>query len=203
MTEINLKLLLVGDSSIGKTSLLLQYTDEIFAQKHTPTIGVEYKIKEIKYKDFVLKLQIWDTAGQERYHSITKNFFHNADGILFIYDITNQDSFEGAKKWIKEAEEIGDFYQKILVGNKCDLIDEREVSTEQLQKYCEEKNICYFESSAKENINIKEIFDKMIELIFKDKCDEDIINEFGLVNSSLSFISKSRKKNNNKEVGCC
>ena len=206
MTEINLKILIVGDSNVGKTSLLLQYTDGVLPQKHVATIGVEYKIKLVQYRDFNIKLQIWDTAGQERFHSITNNFFHNADGILFVYDISNENSFEGVKKWIKEAEEVGDFFQKILIGNKCDLIDEREVSMSQLLTYCKEKNLCYFESSAKENINLKEIFEKIIELIFKDKSDEDIIKEFGVVNSSLSFISQStrnRKKNNNERDKCC
>ena len=207
MTEINIKLLIVGDSYVGKTSILLQYTDEIFPLKHIATIGVEYKIKIVQYRDFNIKLQIWDTAGQERFHSITNNFFHNADGILFVYDITNEDSFEGAKKWIKEAEEVGDSFQKILIGNKCDLIDDRNVSMDQIQAFCEENNICYFESSAKENIKIKEIFMKMIELIFKDKSDEDIIKEFGVVNTSLRFISQStkrkNKKNDNERDRCC
>ena len=207
MTEINIKLLIVGDSYVGKTSILLQYTDEIFPLKHIATIGVEYKIKIVQYRDFNIKLQIWDTAGQERFHSITNNFFHYADGILFVYDITNEDSFEGAKKWIKEAEEVGDSFQKILIGNKCDLIDDRNVSMDQIQAFCEENNICYFESSAKENIKIKEIFMKMIELIFKDKSDEDIIKEFGVVNTSLRFISQStkrkNKKNDNERDRCC
>ena len=209
MTEINIKLLLVGDSCVGKTSLLLQYTEEIFPNKHIATVGVEYKIKMIKYKDFKLKLQIWDTAGQERFHSITKNFFHNADGILFVFDITNKNSFAGVKNWIKEAEEVGNDFQKILIGNKCDLNDERSVSIEEVKNYCKTKEIFYFETSAKNNINLKEVFDKIVELIFKEKTDDEIISEFGLINSSLSIISNSSKKENksnknkNNKVSCC
>ena len=208
MTEINVKLLIVGDSSVGKTSLLLQYTEDNFPSQHIATIGVEYKIKIIPYKDYRLKLQIWDTAGQERFHSITNNFFHNADGILFVYDITDEKSSEGAKKWIREAKEVGNFFQRILIGNKSDLEEDRKVTKEEAEKYCKEINICHFESSAKENINIKEVFDKIIELIFKDKSDEEIIKEFGVINSSLSFISHStkkqnKKKNDNEKNRCC
>jgi len=123
--ELNIKLLIVGDSNVGKTSLLLQYTDNYYPDQHTATIGFEYKIKRFQYKDYNIKLQIWDTAGQERFHSITNNFFHNADGILFVYDITSRQSFNGVKVWIKEAEEFGDFYKRILIGNKCDLNDKR------------------------------------------------------------------------------
>ena len=128
MTEISVKLLLVGDTCVGKTSLLLQYTENTFPEDHGATIGVDYKIKMFQYKDFQVKLQIWDTAGQERFHSITNNFFHNADGILFVYDITNEKSFEGVKNWIKEAEEVGDYFKRIIIGNKCDLEKYREVS---------------------------------------------------------------------------
>ena len=93
MVELNVKLLIVGDSNVGKTSLLLQYTDNFYPLQHSATVGIEFKVKNIIYKNYNVRLQIWDTAGQERFHSITNNFFHNADGILFVYDITNQKSF--------------------------------------------------------------------------------------------------------------
>ena len=162
MTEINLKILIVGDSNVGKSSLILQYTENNFLNEHGTTVCIEYKIKKFKYKDFEVKLQIWDTAGQERYHSITNNFFHNADGILFVFDITSHESFLGAKKWIKEALEVGNFFKKILIGNKADLEGEREVSLEDIGNYCGEQKIDYFEASAKDNINIKEAFNKIV-----------------------------------------
>ena len=178
MTEINLKLLLVGDSNVGKTSLLLKYTDDSYPLEHVATVGIEYRIKIFDYKNFKIKLQIWDTAGQERFHSITNNFFRNADGILFVFDLTNSKSFEGAINWIKEAEEVGNFFQKLLIGNKSDLIDQRVITKEEAEKFANEKNICFFETSAKENINLKEAFNKIIELIFKNKTDEEIIKEY-------------------------
>ena len=205
MTEISVKLLLVGDTCVGKTSLLLQYTENTFPQEHGATIGVEYKIKMFQYRDFQVKLQIWDTAGQERFHSITNNFFHNADGILFVYDITNAKSFEGVKNWIKEAEEVGDYFQRIIIGNKSDLEDERQVSLEELNEYANEEKINFYETSAKDNINLKEVFNKIVELIFENKDDEEILREYCIKKSSLSVASKrtkGKKKHNDTEK-CC
>ena len=203
--ELNIKLLIVGDSNVGKTSLLLQYTDNYYPDQHTATIGFEYKIKIFQYKNYNIKLQIWDTAGQERFHSITNNFFHNADGILFVYDITNRQTFDGVKVWIKEAEEIGNFYKRILIGNKCDLSEKRNISIEELENYCMEKNMQFFETSAKENIYLVEAFNKIVDLILEDKTDEEIIREFGVKKSSLSISSRNlgSKKNNNKNQRCC
>ena len=200
MTELNIRLLLVGDSCVGKTSLLLQYTDNVFLVQHNATIGIEYKVKNIEYKGFNVKLQIWDTAGQERFHCITNNYFHTADGIFFIYDITNQNSFEGVKKWIKESENLGNFSKKLLIGNKCDLEDIRSITKEELDEYCKEKNISYLETSAKDNINLKEAFNKIIDLILEGKSDEEIIKEFWIKKSSLSIISNDLEKGNKKKI---
>ena len=207
MVELNIKLLLVGDSNVGKTSLLLQYTENNYPLQHIATVGVEYKIKMFQYKGFKVKLQIWDTAGQERFHSITNNFFHNADGILFVFDLTNHQSFEGAQNWIKESEDVGDYVRKIVIGNKCDLNKERDVTSEEIEEYCENQKLNYFETSAKDNINLKEAFNKIVELLLEDKTEDEIIREFGVKKSSLSIISKNtrnaKKKNNNKNERCC
>ena len=209
MTEINLKIVIVGDSNVGKSSLIMQYTENNFPLQHSATVGIEYKIKMFKYRNFEVKLQIWDTAGQERFHCITNNFFHHADGILFVFDITNHKTFLGVQKWIKEAQEVGNSFKKILIGNKTDLEEEREVSLEDIGIYCGDKKIDYYEASAKNNINIKEPFNKIVELIFKDKSNEEIIREFGRTNSSLSIISynsdckKKIIKNQNKKEICC
>ena len=205
MTEINIKLLIVGDSGVGKTSLLLQYTEERFADNHIATVGVEYRIKMFDYKNFKIKLQIWDTAGQERFHSITHNFFHNTDGILFVYDISNHNSFEGVKKWINEAKETASSFQPLLIGNKTDLM-ERDIKDEELKQYINENNLEYFEVSAKENKNIHETFNKIVELILKDKNDEEIQKEFGISNSTVTSIIKIQdkgKKKKNKNERCC
>ena len=193
MAEISVKLLLVGDTCVGKTSLLLQYTENTFVEDHGATIGVEYKIKMFQYRDFQVKLQIWDTAGQERFHSITNNFFHNADGILFVYDITNAKSFEGVKNWIDEASEVGDYFKRIIIGNKCDLEDKRQVSLKELKELADKEKVNFYETSAKNNINLKEVFNKIVELIFENKDDEEILREYCVKKSSLSVASKRTK----------
>ena len=205
MVELNVKLLLVGDSNVGKTSLLLQYTDNVYPTQHAATVGIEYKVKNIIYKNYNVKLQIWDTAGQERFHSITNNFFHNADGVLFVFDLNNNKSFEGIKNWIQESEEIGDYFQKLLIGNKSDLED-RKIPLSEIEEFCLKKNLIYLETSAKNNINLKEAFNKIVELVFEDKSEEDIIREFGTKKSSLSISSKAfkkGKKSKNKSERCC
>ena len=209
MTEITIKLLLVGDSNVGKTSLLLKYTDDNYPLEHIATVGIEYRIKMFDYKNFKIKIQIWDTAGQERFHSITNNFFRNSNGILFVYDITKHESFEGVINWVKEAEDIGDDYQKILIGNKCDLDSEREVKEEEVEKFSNEKNIRYFETSAKNGTNLDEALSAIVELILKDKSDQDIIKEFGEKVSCLSVSTTKKKgrniknKNKKKTERCC
>ena len=207
MSEISIRILLVGNSNVGKTSFLLQYIDNYFPENHLSTVGVEYKIKIFEYKKFKVNMQIWDTSGQERFHSITNNFFHNADGIFFVYDIADYKSFEGLKSWINEAEKVSDSFQKMLLGNKCDLVEQRKVSEKELKEFSKKNNMISLEISAKEKINLNEAFDGMIELIFKGKSDEQIINEFGVRNSSLSVSShnskQKKKKKKNKSEKCC
>ena len=137
--DIKLKILILGDSNVGKTSLLLNYVDNYFPDSHVSTIGIDYKIKVIKIKDLEIKIQLWDTSGQERFRSITHTFLKGANGIAFIYDITNKKSFENVKDWIKDAEINGSGFEKILIGNKIDLEGKREVSSDFLKKYCNKK----------------------------------------------------------------
>ena len=162
-----LKILIIGDSNVGKTSILLQYTSNFFQETHIATIGVEFKLKEIMLDNIEYKLNIWDTAGQERFKAITKSFFKAADGIVFVYDVTNKPSFENIKNWIKDAESKANDFKIIIVGNKIDLNDSREVSFEEGKNLAKKKNCPFFESSAKDKINIDEIFITLLEEILK------------------------------------
>ena len=199
MDEINIKILLVGDTRVGKTSILFRYIDDTFPNDHLATIGVEYRFKISEFHGFKIKLQIWDTAGQERFHSITNNYFHNADGIIFVYDITDKKSFEGVKIWISESEETNSNFKKILLGNKCDLKHKRNISEEEVKNFCDEKKIDNYEVSAKDNINLEEAFNKIIELILKNKDDNEIRELYGKNQDNFSYLSRKKKN----EVSCC
>ena len=174
--DINLKILILGDSAVGKTTLLLKYVDGYFPTMYVATIGVEYKIKKININGIDINLQIWDTAGQERFSGITKNFIKGADGIIYVYDITKKSSFDNLKKWIFQSEETTEGFQKIIIGNKYDLKDKRQVTNDSLKKFCQTRNIQGMEISAKTDYNVHECFETLTKLIIKGKSKEQLIN---------------------------
>ena len=200
MAEIDIKVLLVGDPNVGKTSLLFRYIDGQFPEKHLSTVGVEYRIQIFKFRGFNIKLMIWDTAGQERFHSITNSYFHNADGAFFVFDITNRNSFSNIKKWIIDADNINNSLTKLLLGNKCDLKHIKAVSEEEIKKFCVENNLEWFETSAKEDINLKEAFNKIVELIFDGQSDDKIKQLYSPKLERSTISERNFKKGN---VVCC
>ena len=197
--ELKLGILILGDTNVGKTSLLLNYTDNYYVGSHVATVGIDYKFKTIKIKDIDVKLQIWDTSGQERFRSLAKNYLKNADGIIFVYDITDKKTFEGVKDWIKEAESHG-IYKQILVGNKCDLERKREVTTDMLNKLGNKKKIKTFETSAKTGINVSKSFESLAELLVEGKSKEELNNLYRRETIKITGI-KNNKKSEKKE--CC
>ena len=201
---INLKILLVGDSGVGKTTLLLKYVDNQFSDSHITTIGVEYKDKEIMVKDKKVNLQIWDTSGQERYRSITKNFYRNANGIIFVFDVTKKDSFDHLKDWLNDSSEQENDFKKLVVGNKTDLIEKRVINKETMEFFAkkENKNIKSFETSAKDGTNVDKIFQEIAELILANKKEEEINQEFVMRPHSSSSLSKDGQTDNKKNK-CC
>jgi Ras-related protein Rab-8A len=157
--ETRLKLLLIGDSSVGKSSLLLRFAEDSFNQSFISTIGVDFKTRSIELDGEQVKLSIWDTAGQERFRTITAAYYRGANGIILVYDITSEVSFNNIRSWINNIEEhASDSVCKILVGNKCDMEDKRQVSTAQGQNLAKEFNIKFFETSAKADINVEKAF---------------------------------------------
>ena len=202
--EIIIKILILGDSNVGKTSLLLKYTDNFFPDSHVATIGIDYKVKPYNINGLEIKMQLWDTSGQERFRSVTHNFLKNAHGIAYVYDITNKKSFEGVKDWLKDAENNGSGEEKkILIGNKIDLDRKREVSQETLEKFGNKKKIPTFEVSAKADINVNEAFDYLAKLITKDKTKEQIIAEFGEKENKINICTKKSNSKETKKRQCC
>ena len=200
--ELKFKILIIGDSAVGKTSMLLKYVDNFFPETHMATIGVEYKTKSIKTSKYDVILHLWDTAGQERFKSITKSFFNNTNGIVFVYDITSKVSFDGVKNWIKDAEPYGKF-ESILCGNKIDLEKKREVKIDTLKEFGLKKKIDVFETSAKTGVKINEAFEKLVDLIIKSKSHDELIRDFGVKNSQNLNLTKSNKKKTQSGGNCC
>ena len=203
--EINLKILILGDSSVGKTTLLLKYVDGYFPTIYVATIGVEYKVKKINLNGININLQIWDTAGQERFRGITKNFLKGADGIIYTYDITNKSSFDSLKNWIMTAEETVEGFKKILIGNKIDLEDKRKVSKDAFNKFCQNKNMQGYEVSAKEGTNVSESFELLAKLIIEGKTKEQLLEKYSKDGKTRgkSVISKnSHNKTATKKRKC-
>ncbi|GIM15586.1 hypothetical protein Vretimale_18322 [Volvox reticuliferus] len=155
-----IKLLLVGDSGVGKSCLLLRFTDDMFTSSFITTIGIDFKIKKVDVDGKIVKLQIWDTAGQERFRTITSAYYRGAQGIILVYDITDEASFNNVRNWMRNIEQhASDNVNKILVGNKLDLAEEkRVVSTARGQALADEFGFRFYETSAKDNVHVEEAF---------------------------------------------
>ncbi len=200
--NLSLKILIIGDTSVGKTSILLNYVDHVFPEEHIATIGVEYKDKDIIKNGYNIRLQIWDTAGQERFHSITKNIFRNTNGVLFVYDVTKRKTFNNIKNWIKDTENMDKDTKGIILGNKIDLEDQRTVENEELKELGDKYKMKVLEISAKNNLNINEGFDLIIDELLEGKSDNEIMKMYSRKNRSDLSIS-TKKTENKKKGGCC
>ena len=177
----------------GKTCLLLRFTDDSFTANHLTTIGIDFKIKIINLENKLIKLQIWDTAGQERFRTITKTYYKGAHGIILTYDVTDQNSFKNIRNWIKQIEANAQTNVcKVLVGNKCDKPD-RVVTEEEGKKLAEDFSMSFFETSAKTNQNVNEVFNFLTQEILK--ANEGKTQQMG------DKLKKDDKKE--KKSGCC
>eukprot|EP01098_Paradermamoeba_levis_P003678 TRINITY_DN1648_c0_g1_i1.p1 TRINITY_DN1648_c0_g1~~TRINITY_DN1648_c0_g1_i1.p1 ORF type:complete len:192 (-),score=34.70 TRINITY_DN1648_c0_g1_i1:185-760(-) len=162
------KLLLIGDSGVGKSCLLVRFSDGVFTESFISTIGVDYKMKTMDIDGVQVKLQIWDTAGQERFRTITQNYYRNAHGIIVVYDITDEGSFDNVNKWVREIDiSAGSDIPKLLVGNKADLEQKRQVPTEKGQELANNLGVPFVETSAKEATNVEEVFNKLAKVVFE------------------------------------
>ena len=162
------KIILIGDSFVGKTSLIIRFCDNKYETSAIATIGIDTKTKFVKRKDKKIELQIWDTAGQERFRSLSKSCCNAMDGIIFVYDMGNKETFKNIKTWYNNLKDIVDFKKVgvILVGNKCD-IEKPEVEEDVAQDFRSKHKMTYIEASAKNNINVSERFTTLVEIMLK------------------------------------
>jgi Ras-related protein Rab-1A len=191
------KLIVIGDTNTGKSCLLERFTDDTYISDFISTIGVDFKVKTINIDDKIIKTQIWDTAGQCRFRSITNSYYRGAHGIIISFDITNKISFKNIEQWIRNVKDFGsDNSIKLIIGTKSDLIEERQVSKEEIDTLVNELNINYIETSAKENNNINEVFVTI--------CKEILTNmkeKINTVKEKRVFIDTHLLKKN--KYNCC
>jgi len=220
--EFQIKLLTLGETGVGKTSIILRYTENSFLNSQIYTIGIDCKIKKIKIDNKIINVLIWDTAGQERFRNITSHYFNNADGILLVYDISNRESFEKLNYWLNEINQKIDKNKIniILVGNKKDInfnnnkIEEneddnnniikskREISYEEGKKLAERCNINFIETSALNSYNIEKCFDIIINEIIKKKGKNNILKGANNFNEKNIVINKNISNNNSNKDEC-
>lgn len=193
------KLLLIGDSGVGKSCLLLRFADDSYTDSYISTIGVDFKIRTVELDGKVIKLQIWDTAGQERFRTITSSYYRGAHGIIVVYDVTDQDSFNNVKQWLNEIDRYAsETVQKLLVGNKCDMVSKKVVEFETAKQFADSLNITFLETSAKNAQNVEQAFLTMAAQI-KARQTVTQINK----NENKPTVSVSGKPVSGGSGGCC
>ena len=173
-TQHKCNIILIGDASVGKTSLLNMYTTKSFSNTHLATLGLDYATKTYTPQGSgqgnSIQVKIWDTAGQERFRTLTQSFYKQAHGIILCFDVTNANSFKNVRMWLESIHaEADENVQKILVGNKIDREDDRKIGMSDAQKMAEMNNMEYFEASAKENIGVNEFMVNIMEAIYQSR----------------------------------
>ena len=196
------KVTLVGDSGVGKTCLLSMYVKGMCEQS-IPTIAIEFCTKEIElYDGTKIKVQLWDTAGQERFKSLAMTYYRKAYGILLLFDVTKRSSFLACKNYLEEVRINSDKKCVVyLVGNKIDLINNREISTEEAENFAKKENIKYIETSALKNMNVTDVFTSLLNNIYEIKKEEDKNKLF--LNTTSIELKKYNHLNQKNENTCC
>ena len=185
------KNLVIGDFNVGKTNFILQFAEEQFIENPMSTVGFDLKSKIIKVASENIKIQVWDTAGQERYQSISKGLFQKVQGTIIVYDITNYSSFENISNWLKSINEKCGTMKILIVGNKKDKEDEREVSTEEAKQFTKSLGLLFMEVSAKTGKNIKEAFTLLVKKIIQR--GQSFNEGMSLNDSKMSYIEEEKR----------
>ena len=196
------QILLLGNSAVGKTSLISRYSNGTFKEEYINTVGLDHisKTEVINNKNILVKL--WDTAGQERFKALTPSYLRKAEGVILVYDVTNSYSFDDLKSWIDSIKnKLGEEYASfpvIIIGNKIDLQDNREISNEDANKFANQNNYKYFETSAKTGEGVDEAVREIVNQILKSKDNNDEHKE-----ESNNIKIENNKVDNKKKKGCC
>ena len=163
------KMLIIGDSGVGKSSLMNRFSDNVFSESYINTIGVDFKIRTIEVNGKIIKLQIWDTAGQERFRTIVSSYYRGAHGIMIVFDITDKDSFNNVSMWNDEIKKYASSNVKtILIGNKADFESKRQVDYSEAKEYADNNNMSYYETSAKTALNVEKSFFELATLLINN-----------------------------------
>ncbi|KIM49279.1 hypothetical protein M413DRAFT_438459 [Hebeloma cylindrosporum] len=194
------KLLLIGNSGVGKSCLLLRFADDTYTESYISTIGVDFKIRTIELEGKTVKLQIWDTAGQERFRTITSSYYRGAHGIIVVYDVTDDESFTSVKQWLQEIERYAsEGVNKLLVGNKSDLTSKKVVEYSVAKEFADQLNIPFLETSAKNATNVEQAFLTMAKQI-KDRMGSSSTPS-GAAKSST--VTPGQTVQSQQSGGCC
>eukprot|EP00033_Pygsuia_biforma_P001936 GCRY01002158.1.p1 GENE.GCRY01002158.1~~GCRY01002158.1.p1 ORF type:complete len:203 (+),score=32.27 GCRY01002158.1:165-773(+) len=202
MSGETFKIVLLGEGCVGKTSLVLRYVENVFREKHHSTIQASFLSKRIVVDNTPLTLNIWDTAGQERFHALGPIYYRDADGALLVYDITDADSFQKVKNWVKELRKIvGNDINLFIVGNKSDLEKNRNVKREAAEEFAKSVGATHYESSAKQNRGVSELFAQLAKKMFAKRKDSPS-SQRGARRQGLLLIDEHDEKEK-KKGGCC
>jgi len=205
METRNFKVVLLGEGSVGKTSLLLRYVRNEFNEDHITTIQASFLSKKLTVEDTRVNLAIWDTAGQEKFHALGPIYYRDANGALLVYDITDRDSFDRVQNWVKELRKmLGDNIVLIIAGNKADLERRRVVSLEEAEQYAASVGAKHLSTSAKQNKGVAELFLHMTkELLKADKAQSGSDKGVPKSDGSTLLISDTADDKGGKKDGCC
>ena len=200
--ELMIKVILVGDSSVGKTNIMSKYLKDQFMEFSKSTIGVEFNSKTFNHEGHKIKAQIWDTAGQEKYKSMASTYYRGCKGAFIVYDITKKSTFESVDNWINDLKSKGDpNLIMIIIGNKNDLEEERQVTKEEGEEKAKSFGCAFLETSALSGDNIEMAFELMVSSVFeKYKKDSNNEEQFG---SAIDGKDLNAGKSNNNKKGCC
>ena len=192
--DFKVKIMFIGNSSVGKTSIIKRYSKNIFSTSYISTLGIDFESKNINIDNKTINLQIWDTAGQEKYKVLSKNYYNNSNAFIIVYDITNLESFESVMNWIEQIKENApENVKSILLGNKSDLEEKRKISEEEGKNLAKKININFYETSAQNGANIEKAIDNLVK---------DVISDENFIKENTQKLARNKLKTEKKKK-CC